>query len=565
MEQPARPGSDINVRVLAGLVQYLIDNHGDEALEEVVAAADLDVDDLTSPSCWISLEQFEAIVRAARALLDSDDEFKEACCYWFEETQSPPRLLLGALSLGRAYQLAGRTGQLASTIGTFRGERLGPGHARITYESDKPETTKLVCLTRRATMEMAPTLWGLPRAQVTEPSCMAHGDAACEYDIRFYESKRWLPAVVGLLLGAVVAAILLSAGLLTPVGAAAVAVLGTALGHLVELWRTLQANLQTGQEINRELLSMALEEAEARQELAALEQRERQWSRVMEEQLQERTAVLTRVAAQIDATQHNRATTLRSFSHDLRNPLAVMRATTSLLQQSPDLAEQSARALEDVDDAVERMDSLLDELMKAATAGSGIVPLRSQRLEVSDLADSLRRRLQALVFGRPIRVSVTSTGDVPRSIVVDPLLLDRVIDNLLTNAAKYTDQGRIELELDGSDDFLSIRVTDTGRGIGADDIDRAFHPEGLPAETRAANGYGVGLSVVVQLLDQIGGRLEVMSRPNEGTTFWVHIPLTATASAHPTAGTDPSVPVPAVSEPRELFARVVTIRKAEGE
>jgi hypothetical protein len=137
----------------------------------------------------------------------------------------------------------------------------------------------------------------------------------------------------------------------------------------------------------------------------------------------------------------------------------------------------------------------------------------------------LRRRTRALVLGRDIRVSVFRTREAPQTLETDPLVLERVMDNLCTNAAKYTDQGSIVIELDGTPEHLVVKVSDTGRGIESDRMHRIFQSLGSGPDARSAQSLGVGLSVVVQLLRQIGGRLEVMSRPGSGSTFWVHFPI----------------------------------------
>jgi signal transduction histidine kinase len=105
--------------------------------------------------------------------------------------------------------------------------------------------------------------------------------------------------------------------------------------------------------------------------------------------------------------------------------------------------------------------------------------------------------------------------------------LDRVVDNLLTNAAKYTERGAVVVELDGAPGFLVLKVSDTGCGIEAEAMGRIFQPGGSPVDARRGDSFGVGLSVVIRLLEQIGGRLEVMSKPGEGTTFWIFLPLRA--------------------------------------
>jgi signal transduction histidine kinase len=133
-------------------------------------------------------------------------------------------------------------------------------------------------------------------------------------------------------------------------------------------------------------------------------------------------------------------------------------------------------------------------------------------------------------------------------------VFDRVVDNLLTNAAKYTDRGSIVVEVGGVPGFLTIKVSDTGKGIESTDIERIFQAEGSDQSKRAPHSFGVGLSVVVQLLAQIGGRLDVMSKPHSGTTFWAHFPVEAQTPVRPTMA----------SGEREILHRVVTVRKAEG-
>jgi signal transduction histidine kinase len=101
-------------------------------------------------------------------------------------------------------------------------------------------------------------------------------------------------------------------------------------------------------------------------------------------------------------------------------------------------------------------------------------------------------------------------------------LLNRIVDNLLTNAAKYTTSGSLILEVGGRPGMLILQLSDTGRGIAEADIESIFAPRAN--HIRTAESQGVGLSGVVDLLRRIGGRIEVMSKVDVGTTFWVHVP-----------------------------------------
>ena len=113
------------------------------------------------------------------------------------------------------------------------------------------------------------------------------------------------------------------------------------------------------------------------------------------------------------------------------------------------------------------------------------------------------------------------------------------------------------MELDGTPGHLVIKVSDTGRGIAPEDLDLIFQPGGSSVESRRGDSFGVGLSVVVQLLDQMGGRLEVMSRPGSGTTFWVDFPLAAPEDR----ASRPDTPDGGVESVDLAVNRVVRVRK----
>ena len=147
----------------------------------------------------------------------------------------------------------------------------------------------------------------------------------------------------------------------------------------------------------------------------------------------------------------------------------------------------------------------------------------------------------------PLKTSVFSTREMPERIWCHPIVFDRVVDNLLTNAVKYTERGSVLVELDGAPGFLTIKISDTGAGIDSSRLTGIFHPRGNGQET-SPESYGVGLSVVVSLLDELGGKLEVMSRVGVGTTFWARFPTNVGES-------------PPIQQSGSAVDRVVTIRR----
>ncbi len=183
------------------MARFMIEQHGRKELTRISEIAAIDPDALDGTSHWVSLEQFETLLEEVRAVVDSDEDFKHACAYDFAKHQGPARFLVGAMSPSSAYSLGGRTTHLISTIGDFEAKSLGAGLMRMTYTSRKPESTRLMCLSRQAQMQAIPTMWKLPPAHVEEHRCMTRGDACCDYLLRYYEPRRWVPALLGLAAG----------------------------------------------------------------------------------------------------------------------------------------------------------------------------------------------------------------------------------------------------------------------------------------------------------------------------------------------------------------------------
>ncbi len=549
--------ADLNARIAQPLALWVREQHGEAALRELVRAADLEPSALDGRTQWISLEQFETLLQQARALCADDEAFKRACVHKLVESYGPVRFLLWATSPRRVFEMAARTVHYVSRFSTGDVLESKPTAMVGRIHSSRP-ISRLVCLSRQAQMAAMPTLWGLPPARLSERACQAQGDEACVYCIEWLEHRRWVPSALGLVMGALVAAAL-QLGLHWSVPPLAVLPVTFALvGYLYELRRTSEANLKTSSQIGDALAEALRDDNEARRELLELHQRQREWVNVIEEQVGERTQILNDVVERVRNIQASRSSALLGFSHDLRNPLAYLRANAEYLADVPMPADGRA-AHDELMGAIDDTEALLKELVTVARADANLVRITAKEMEVPPLADRLRRRLRALVIGRDIKVSVFATREAPPMIETDPLVFDRVIDNVLTNAAKYTARGSIVVEIGGIPGFLSLKISDTGRGMAADQVSGIFHPGGSDSATRAPNSYGVGLSVVVRLLAQVGGKLEVMSKPGSGTTFWIHLPVELPPpqpSPQPAASSEP---------PAKLVERVVTIRRQAAE
>lgn len=508
----------INLRLLRPLARYLRESQSPEVLEAVAATIARAPADFEGRSVWISTEEFERVLVAARERLEDDDELKRACIYRMPDEYGPLRFVVQATTPLRLFRQAARNFHVISRVGTLAVERAGPNRIRIKYGSSAPEG-RLTCLSRQAQMAVAPTLWGLPQAHLEEHGCVAKGDPECVYELRLYQSWRWLPILGGAALGAGLGALLLYLQM-QAISAVLSVLFGGLLGYALEVRRTHRANLAMGDEANDVLRRLSHEEAEARVEIIDLHRRQRRWTQLLEEQLSQRAGTIEDVLGEAQRVSEDRVKTLRGMSHDLNNPLMVLLSSLSLLEMNG----ANPAVTRDMQLAIDQMRALL-RVMVTNLAGGVNVPWTHQALDVAATTEQLRARMKALVFGREIRVSVFRSREAPETIRCDSTLFDRVVDNLFTNAAKYTLTGSIVVEVGGTPGYLTLKVSDTGRGIPTDQIARIFVAGGSDESRRAKGSFGVGLSVVVNLLAKIGGQLEVMSKEDIGTTFWAHFPI----------------------------------------
>jgi two-component system, OmpR family, sensor kinase len=238
---------------------------------------------------------------------------------------------------------------------------------------------------------------------------------------------------------------------------------------------------------------------------------------------------------------------MANVSHELRTPLARIRLASELMQDGD--AARAKSYLEDIEDDLAELEQLLDDVMTAArldlergAGGDPLPPLRRQVVAAEELLLAARTRFARRFPERTLH----STLEAPLPhISADPTLLRRVLDNLLDNAAKFSEEDApIELEAKQSSDRsgLVISVRDHGIGIEQVDLTRVFEPffRTDRSRNRATGGIGLGLAVVRRVVLAHGGSVSVESSPTTGTCFRVTVPGTAAQPARLLAQAGPA-------------------------
>jgi signal transduction histidine kinase len=217
---------------------------------------------------------------------------------------------------------------------------------------------------------------------------------------------------------------------------------------------------------------------------------------------------------------------IASVSHELRTPLTSISGYVSILLEREDLPQQVLTQLEVVDRNADRLRRLVSDLLHTAQADEGPMHVVRSRTDVSEIVRQSVRAAGPAARAAEIDVEVEAP-DVLLA-VVDPQRMAQVVDNLVSNALKYTPSGgsaRVVLGVDG--DRLELAVTDTGIGIEAADLARLFTRffRARHAAEQSIQGVGLGLSITRSIVESHGGRIEVESEVGRGSTFRVRVPL----------------------------------------
>jgi two-component system, NarL family, sensor histidine kinase EvgS len=218
---------------------------------------------------------------------------------------------------------------------------------------------------------------------------------------------------------------------------------------------------------------------------------------------------------------------LASASHELRAPTH----TLSLALQSIDatgLPQPSSKALGIAREAASNLTQLLDDVLDVARFQAGRMELRPLDFDLHTLIQQVRDAHAGALAAKGLRFDVVLASGLQHLVYLDPLRLKQVLNNLLSNATKYTQRGSVTLRISASQnqaaaDGLVFEVQDTGQGMDPAQQARLFEPFGsVPTQTGSS---GLGLSICRRLVSLMNGTLHLDSQPGRGSTVLVWLPL----------------------------------------
>ena len=248
--------------------------------------------------------------------------------------------------------------------------------------------------------------------------------------------------------------------------------------------------------------------------------------------------------ARAEDTVEMRARLVANVSHELRTPLNVIVGYADMLVDAATDRAAVADAARRIRHYAVSLEALVSELLDLSRLTCGKVDLTLEEVAVAPLLDEISRATRAMLKGKPVEVEVECRIACIES---DRMRLQQILNNLATNAAKFTVAGRIVISADREQDTVVFAVRDTGCGIPAAQHGAIFDAFEQIGADRAGktSGIGLGLAIVRQLTDLLGGSVSVASASGQGATFTVRLPMAVPSQR----SKSPGLAVPARAEP----------------
>ena len=233
---------------------------------------------------------------------------------------------------------------------------------------------------------------------------------------------------------------------------------------------------------------------------------------------------------------------LANMSHELRTPLTAVIGFSDLAAQQG-LAYPASDYMRRIQNASKALLSTVNDILDFSKLEAGQVTIKPVPTDVRQACETAVELFAPQAAEKDLQLSVETDGQLIPPLLVDPDRLRQVMLNLVGNAVKFTDRGEVRLSLQFDDERLSISVRDTGPGIAPDAAQQLFQrfSQVDGSSTRAHGGTGLGLAICKGLVEAMGGRIALQSRPGEGSCFTFVLP--APAAQHANApSTQPKVP-----------------------
>jgi len=254
----------------------------------------------------------------------------------------------------------------------------------------------------------------------------------------------------------------------------------------------------------------------------------RQINQEMEQRIVQRTAELAAAVEKAQAADRIKSTFLATMSHELRTPLNSIIGFTGILLQglAGPLNPEQQKQMGMVQGSARHLLALINDVLDISKIEAGQFALSISAFDLGESIEKTVRLVTPAAVKKSIDLNLTIADDVATA-TTDQRRLEQVILNLLNNAIKFTEKGRVDVSCRIENGQYRLSVSDTGIGIAPEHLQRIFEPfHQIDVRLgRKYEGTGLGLSISKKIVEMMGGVIEVQSRLGQGSVFTLHLPM----------------------------------------
>lgn len=255
----------------------------------------------------------------------------------------------------------------------------------------------------------------------------------------------------------------------------------------------------------------------------------------------------------------------QNIVHDIRTPLTLIRGPVEVLKSEENLSPAATENLIRIEKNAGRLMKLADELLLAARLGRNEYSIQQYTGNVSDFCHNITDSFRSEADARNINLLFHSNL-MPEALIFPAAALDKILSNLLSNALKFTLPGGIvSVSVTYKDSGITLTVSDTGKGIAKQEISKLYERFYRSEKEIHTTGFGIGLSIVADLLKLAGGRIETESEEGKGTRFTVFLPAEKIEEPDSlNTGTDDSALILIMEDDTETASFIASLLSTKG-
>ncbi|WP_401733629.1 response regulator [Stenotrophomonas muris] len=259
---------------------------------------------------------------------------------------------------------------------------------------------------------------------------------------------------------------------------------------------------------------------------------------------------LVRNSNELAATSRYKSEFLANMSHELRTPLNSSLILAKLLADNKDgtLTEEQVKYARAILSSNNDLLALINDILDLSRIEAGHVELSDEVVVVDSALQRLRETFEPMARQKGLALQIEADALAPSQLVVDSQRLQQILKNLLANAVKFTEHGKVSLHVRAAGNGrIRFEVCDTGIGIAREQLDVIFEAfrQADGSTRRRYGGTGLGLSISRDLAERMGGRIQVDSEPGRGSCFILELPLQGAPAASAAEAAEAPVAVPA--------------------